>query len=69
MSEVVYGEDEGMMREVVVLGLLEEVGEEWGWEVWLRGEEKVSGEWVEGCGVGLRKVMEIREVGGWESVE
>lgn len=46
ISEVVYREDQPMMTQLLLLPLLQQLGQQSRWQLWLTPQQKLSREWV-----------------------
>ena len=57
ISEVVYREDQPMMTQLLLLPLLQQLGQQSRWQLWLTPQQKLSREWVQASGLPLTKVM------------
>ena len=47
ISEVVYREDQPMMTQLLLLPLLQQLGQQSRWQLWLTPQQKLSREWVQ----------------------
>ncbi|SQD05367.1 SOS cell division inhibitor [Escherichia coli] len=61
ISEVVYREDQPMMTQLLLLPLLQQLGQQSRWQLWLTPQQKLSREWVQASGLPLTKVMQISQ--------
>lgn len=62
ISEVVYHEDQPMMTQLLLLPLLQKLGQQSRWQLWLTPQQKLSREWVQSAGLPLTKVMQINQL-------
>jgi len=62
ISEVVYREDQPMMTQLLLLPLLQQLGQQSRWLLWLTPQQKLSREWVQSAGLPLAKVMQINQL-------
>ncbi|MGP3592984.1 SOS-induced cell division inhibitor SulA [Vagococcus sp. WN89Y] len=62
ISEVVYREDQPMMTQLLLLPLLQQLGQQSRWLLWLTPQQKLSREWVQSAGLPLAKVMQISQL-------
>ena len=51
ISEVVYREDQPMMTQLLLLPLLQQLGQQSRWQLWLTPQQKLSREWVQASGL------------------
>ena len=69
ISEVVYREDQPMMTQLLLLPLLQQLGQQSRWQLWLTPQQKLSREWVQSAGLPLAKVMQINQLSPCDTVE
>ncbi|POT57873.1 cell division inhibitor SulA [Citrobacter amalonaticus] len=69
ISEVVYREDQPMMTQLLLLPLLQQLGQQSRWQLWLTPQQKLSREWVQSAGLPLTKVMQIRQLSPCNTLE
>ncbi|CAM6222058.1 MULTISPECIES: SOS-induced cell division inhibitor SulA [Citrobacter] len=69
ISEVVYREDQPMMTQLLLLPLLQQLGQQSRWQLWLTPQQKLSREWVQSAGLPLSKVMQIRQLSPCHTLE
>jgi cell division inhibitor SulA len=62
ISEIVYREDQPMMTQLLLLPLLQQLGQQSRWQLWLTPKQKLSREWVQSSGLPLSKVMQINQL-------
>ncbi|XTZ37009.1 SOS-induced cell division inhibitor SulA [Salmonella enterica] len=62
ISEVVYHEDQPMMTQLLLLPLLQQLGQQSRWQLWLTPQQKLSREWLQSVGLPLAKVMQINQL-------
>ncbi|EGT0668316.1 cell division inhibitor SulA [Citrobacter werkmanii] len=69
ISEVVYREDQPMMTQLLLLPLLQQLGQQSRWQLWLTPQQKLSREWVQSAGLPLTKVMQISQLSPCNTLE
>ncbi|WP_312948916.1 SOS-induced cell division inhibitor SulA [Superficieibacter sp.] len=69
ISEVVYREDQPMMTQLLLLPLLQQLGQQSRWQLWLTPQQKLSREWVQAAGLPLTKVMQISQMSPCNTLE
>lgn len=69
ISEVMYNEDQPWMTQLVLLPLLQQLGQQSRWQLWLTPQQKLSREWVQSAGLPLAKVMQINQLSPCDTVE
>lgn len=69
ISEVVYREDQPMMTQLLLLPLLQQLGQQSRWQLWLTPQQKLSREWVQSAGLPLTKVMQISQIAPCHTVD
>ena len=69
ISEVVYREDQPMMTQLLLLPLLQQLGQQSRWQLWLTPQQKLSREWVQSAGLPLTKVMQISQLSPSHTLE
>ena len=62
ISEMVYREDQPWMTQLVLLPLLQQLGQQSRWQLWLTPQQKLSRDWVQSAGLPLTKVMQISQL-------
>ncbi|EMD9177032.1 SOS-induced cell division inhibitor SulA [Cronobacter turicensis] len=62
ISEVMYNEDQPRMTQMVLLPLLQQLGLQSRWQLWLTPQQRLSREWVESAGLPLTKVMQVSQM-------
>lgn len=62
ISEIVYREDQPMMTQLLLLPLLQQLGQQSRWQLWLTPQQKLSREWVQSAGLPLTKLMQISQM-------
>ncbi|AMO48838.1 Cell division inhibitor sulA [Enterobacter sp. FY-07] len=62
ITEVVYREDQPMMAQLLLLPLLQQLGQQSRWQLWLTPQQKLSRAWVQSVGLPLTKVMQINQL-------
>ncbi|HEY4467735.1 MAG TPA: SOS-induced cell division inhibitor SulA [Klebsiella sp.] len=69
ISEIVYREDQPMMTQLLLLPLLQQLGQQSRWQLWLTPRQKLSREWVQSSGLPLSKVMQISQLSPANTLE
>ncbi len=69
ISEVLYREDQPMMTQLLLLPLLQQLGQQSRWQLWLTPQQKLSREWVQSAGLPLTKVMQVSQMDPCHTVE
>lgn len=69
ISEVVYREDQPLLTQLLLLPLLQQLGQQSRWQLWLTPQQKLSREWVQSAGLPLTKVMQINQLPPCDTVE
>ncbi|MFK3709925.1 MULTISPECIES: SOS-induced cell division inhibitor SulA [Leclercia] len=69
ISEVLYREDQPMMTQLLLLPLLQQLGQQDRWQLWLTPQQKLSREWVQSAGLPLTKVMQVSQMDPCHTVE
>ncbi|AGN87996.1 MULTISPECIES: SOS-induced cell division inhibitor SulA [Enterobacteriaceae] len=62
ISEMVYREDQPWMTQLLLLPLLQQLGQQSRWQLWLTPQQKLSREWVQSAGLPLTKVMQVNQL-------
>lgn len=62
ISEVLYREDQPMMTQLLLLPLLQQLGQQERWQLWLTPQQKLSRQWVQASGLPLSKVMQVNQM-------
>lgn len=62
ISEVTYSEDQPWITQLVLLPLLQQLGQQSRWQLWLTPQQKLSRQWVKASGLSLTKVMQISQL-------
>lgn len=62
ISEVLYRADRPMMTQLLLLPLLQQLGQQSRWQLWLTPQQKLSRQWVEASGLPLSKVMQVSQM-------
>lgn len=62
ISEVVYREDQPAMTQLLLLPLLQQLGQQSRWQLWLTPQQKLSRQWVQAAGLPLTKLMQISQL-------
>ena len=69
ISEVLYREDQPMMTQLLLLPLLQQLGQQSRWQLWLTPQQKLSRQWVQAAGLPLTKVMQVSQLAPCHTVE
>ncbi len=69
ISEVVYREDQPMMTQLLLLPLLQQLGQQSRWQLWLTPQQKLSRQWVQASGLPLTKLMQISQLSPDDTLE
>lgn len=69
ISELIYSEDQPGMTQMLLLPLLQQLGMQSRWQLWLTPQQKLSREWLIQSGLPLDKVMQIHQSGAITTVE
>nr|WP_318382123.1 SOS-induced cell division inhibitor SulA [uncultured Enterobacter sp.] len=69
ISEVVYREDQPMMTQLLLLPLLQQLGQQERWQLWLTPQQRLSREWVQASGLPLTKLMQISQLSPCDTLE
>ncbi len=59
ISEIVYREDQPMMTQLLLLPLLQQLGQQSRWQLWLTPQQKLSREWVQSAGLPLSRSCKL----------
>ncbi|MCU5775149.1 cell division inhibitor SulA [Erwiniaceae bacterium BAC15a-03b] len=59
ISELTYSEDQPGMTQMLLLPLLQQLGTQSRWQLWLTPPQKLSRHWLQQSGLPLDKVMQI----------
>lgn len=62
ISEVVYNEDQPGVSQLLLLPLLQQLGQQSRWQLWLTPQQKLSRNWVQDAGLPLTKVMQVSQM-------
>lgn len=69
ISEVVYREDQPMMTQLLLLPLLQQLGQQSRWQLWLTPQQKLSRQWAKASGLPLTKLMQINQLSPVDTLE
>ncbi len=69
ISEVVYSEDRAGLTELMLLPLLQQLGQQSRWQLWLTPCQKLSRQWLQSAGLPLSKMMQVNQVTPQTTVE
>ncbi|MBJ3815294.1 cell division inhibitor SulA [Shimwellia pseudoproteus] len=62
ISEVVYNEGQPGLTQLLLLPLLQQLGQQSRWQLWLTPRQKLSRNWVQDAGLPLSKVMQVSQM-------
>lgn len=62
INEVLYRADQPMLTQLLLLPLLQQLGQQSRWQLWLTPQQKLSRQWVLAAGLPLSKVMQINQM-------
>ncbi|WP_330984351.1 MULTISPECIES: SOS-induced cell division inhibitor SulA [Enterobacterales] len=69
ISEVLYREDQPMMTQLLLLPLLQQLGQQERWQLWLTPQQKLSRQWVQASGLPLSKLMQVSQMSPGSTLE
>lgn len=69
ISEMVYSEDCPWVTQFILLPLLQQLGQQSRWQLWLTPQQKLSREWLQAAGLPLAKVMQASQLDPLYTVE
>ncbi|WP_338569519.1 SOS-induced cell division inhibitor SulA [Erwinia billingiae] len=69
ISELTYSENQPAMTQMLLLPLLQQLGTQSRWQLWLTPHQKLSRSWLIESGLPLDKVMQIHHSGAITTVE
>lgn len=69
ISEVAYREDQPWTTQIVLLPLLQQLGQQSRWQLWLTPRQKLSRAWVKTAGLPLTKLMQVSQMTPESTVE
>jgi len=69
ISELTYSEDQPGMTQMLLLPLLQQLGTQSRWQLWLTPPQKLSRRWLQQSGLPLDKVMQIPQAGQISTVD
>lgn len=69
ISEVVYREDQPLMTQLLLLPLLQQLGLQSRWQLWLTPQQRLSREWIQSAGLPLTKVMQVSQIDPCNTVD
>ncbi|WP_099289497.1 SOS-induced cell division inhibitor SulA [Erwinia amylovora] len=69
ISELIYNEDHPGMTQLLLLPLLQQLGTQSRWQLWLTSQQKLSRDWLLRSGLPLDKVMQSPYFGAITTVE
>ncbi|EJF29433.1 cell division inhibitor SulA [Enterobacter sp. Ap-916] len=62
ISEVVYSEESPWVTQFILLPLLQQLGQQSRWQLWLTPQQKLSRTWLQAAGLPLAKVMQANQL-------
>lgn len=62
ISEVVYSEESPWVTQFILLPLLQQLGQQSRWQLWLTPQQKLSRTWLQAAGLPLAKVMQANHL-------
>jgi len=68
ISEVVYSQDKLWVTQCILLPLLQQLGQQSRWQLWLTPQQKLSRDWLQAAGLPLNKIMQSRQLAAQHSV-
>ena len=69
ISELIYSENQPGMTQMLLLPLLQQLGTQSRWQLWLTPQQKLSRSWLQQSGLPLDKVMQVQSSGAITTVE
>lgn len=69
ISELIYNEDNPGIAQLLLLPLLQQLGTQSRWQLWLTPQQKLSRDWLQRSGLPLDKVMQSPYCGNITTVE
>ncbi|MFG1175264.1 SOS-induced cell division inhibitor SulA [Erwiniaceae bacterium CAU 1747] len=69
VSELIYSENQPGMTQLLLLPLLQQLGKQSRWQLWLTPQQKLSRDWLQRSGLPLDKVMQATHSGPITTVE
>ncbi|MTD26573.1 SOS-induced cell division inhibitor SulA [Erwinia sorbitola] len=69
ISELIYSENQPGMTQLLLLPLLQQLGTQSRWQLWLTPPQKLSRDWLQRSGLPLDKVMQSPSSGAINTVE
>ncbi|WP_158784262.1 SOS-induced cell division inhibitor SulA [Pantoea sp. BAV 3049] len=69
ISELIYSENQPGMTQMLLLPLLQQLGTQSRWQLWLTPQQKLSRSWLLQSGLPLDKVMQVQSSGAITTVE
>lgn len=69
ISELTYSEDQPGMTQMLLLPLLQQLGTQSRWQLWLTPPHKLSRRWLQQSGLPLNKVMQIPQTAEIRTVD
>lgn len=69
ISELTYSENQPGITQMLLLPLLQQLGTQSRWQLWLTPQQKLSRSWLEQSGLPLDKVMQSHQSGAITTIE
>jgi len=69
ISELIYSEDQPGVTQLLLLPLLQQLGSQSRWQLWLTPHQRLSREWLQRSGLPLDKVMQATHSGTISTVD
>lgn len=69
ISELIYSENQPGMTQLLLLPLLQQLGKQSRWQLWLTPHQKLSRDWLQRSGLPLDRVMQAAYSGPISTVE
>ncbi|WP_173633649.1 SOS-induced cell division inhibitor SulA [Erwiniaceae bacterium PD-1] len=69
VSELTYSEEQPGMTQMLLLPLLQQLGTQSRWQLWLTPPQKLSRKWLRQSGLPLEKVMQIPHGGALHTID
>lgn len=69
VSELIFNEDQPAMTHMLLLPLLQQLGTQSRWQLWLTRHQKLSRTWLQASGLPLDKVMQAQQSPAITTVE
>lgn len=69
ISELIYSESQSGMTQMLLLPLLQQLGTQSRWQLWLTPRQRLSRSWLQQSGLPLDKVMQVQSTDAIPTVE